>query len=162
MNKQLINLIAKATLLSAMVIVTSVASAQGQSLANRPRFDIPFDFAFGEKKLPAGRYTVGRAMESTGDITLSIADADGRSKAVALSMSVVKWRVESKALLVFHRYGDQYFLVQVWQAGATMGREFRRSKLEREVQQQLVSNLPGRKVVKEAEYQTVTVVAVVK
>ena len=35
--------------------------------------------------------------------------------------------------LVFHRYGDQYFLAEFWNLGSTTGYEFRRSKAEREI-----------------------------
>lgn len=137
MKTQLIKLIPKVALLSAMWMVMSVASVQAQSLSYKPRFDVPFDFTFGEKKLPAGKYAVGRALQGADDIMMSITDGGGRSKAIVLSNAVTKSRANTKASLVFHRYGDQYFLVQVWAAGATVGREFPKSKSEREVQKQL-------------------------
>ena len=152
-------LITRVTVLSAVLIVAAAASAQAQSLSTRARFNIPFDFAFGEKKLPAGKYSVGRALQSSDDVTLSIADNAGRAKALQLSNSVFKLRANTKALLVFHRYGDQYFLTQVWQAGATSGREFIQTKQERELQRQLADNSAGRKVVQNEKFQTVTIVA---
>jgi len=97
---------------------------------------VPFDFAFGEKKLPAGNYAIGRAMQSSDDIMMSITDGKGRAKAVVLSNAAIRSYAVKKNLLVFHRYGDQYFLVQVWAAGAETGRQFPTSKLEREVQKQ--------------------------
>jgi hypothetical protein len=136
MNTQLIKLISKVTLLGAVMILTSVASVKAQTLADRPRFTIPFDFVFGEKQLPAGKYSIGRAMPNSGDIMLTIADRDGRSKAVVLSNAAVKSSPNTRATLVFHRYGDQYFLAQVWPAGAVHGREFPRTKLERELRKQ--------------------------
>jgi hypothetical protein len=152
-------LIANATLLSAILIVASAASAQGQSLATRARFNIPFDFAFGEKKLPAGQYSVGRSVQSTDDVTLSIQDRAGRSKAVQLSNAVFTYRANTRAVLVFHRYGDQYFLSQVWQAGSTTGRQFPVSKKERELYRQLASNSSRDKVAENVKYQTVTIAA---
>lgn len=152
-------LIASVTLLSAVLIAASAVPAQGQSLANRARFNVPFDFTFGEKQLPAGQYSVGRTLQSTDDITLTIADRDGRAKAVQLSQAVVKMHINQRALLVFHRYGDQYFLSQVWQAGSSTGRQFPVSKKERELYRQQVRNSPGDKVVQNAKYQTVTVAA---
>jgi hypothetical protein len=120
-----------------MLILTSVGSSQAQSASYRPRFDVPFDFTFGEKKLPAGKYSVGRATQGADDIAMSISDGEGRSKAIVLSNAVLKPRASTKSTLVFHRYGEQYFLVQVWAAGATIGRQFPESKSEREVQKQL-------------------------
>jgi hypothetical protein len=136
MKTQLIKLIPRIALLSALLILTTAGSAHAQSLANRPRFDIPFDFAFGEKKLPAGKYTIGRALRNSDDIVMSISDDNGRSTAMLLSNAVTKLDGVKNSTLVFHRYGDQYFLVQVWAAGAVTGREFPTSKLERDIKKQ--------------------------
>ena len=136
MKTQLIKLIVKATLLGAMMILPLGASAQAQSLADRPRFNIPFDFAFGGKQLPAGEYSFVRALATSGDIMLSLTDRNGRSKVIVLSHATMRLRPTSKASLVFHRYGDQYFLAQVWPAGAEIGREFSKSKSERDIQAQ--------------------------
>ena len=35
--------------------------------------------------------------------------------------------------LVFNRYGDQYFLSKIWTRSSDTGREFSKSRLEREV-----------------------------
>jgi len=136
MKTQLIKFIPKIALLSALLILTAAGSVNAQSLANRHRFTIPFDFAFGETKLPAGKYAVGRALQSSDDIMISITDENGRSKAIVLSNALTKLLSVKRDTLVFHRYGDQYFLVQVWAAGAATGREFPASKLEREVRKQ--------------------------
>lgn len=153
------NLILRVTLLSAMLLLTAAASAQGQSLANRARFNVPFDFSFGEKKLPAGQYSIGRALNSSDDITLSVADRDGRSKGFQLSNAVITSQAKTRAVLVFHRYGDEYFLAQVWQAGATTGRQFHVSKKERELYRQLAGNSSGDKVSQNVKYQIVTIAA---
>jgi hypothetical protein len=136
MKTQLIKFIPRIALLSALLIVAFAASAHAQSLSNRPRFTIPFDFTFGETKLPAGKYAIGRALQSSDDIMISITDNNGHSKAIVLSNAITKLRAVKKDTLVFHRYGDQYFLAQVWAAGAASGREFPASKLEREVRKQ--------------------------
>jgi hypothetical protein len=136
MKIQVIKLIPRIALLSALVILASAASADAQSLANRARFTIPFDFAFGERKLPAGKYAIGRAAQSSNDIMMSLTDDNGHSKAIVLSNAVMKLDSVKNNTLVFHRYGDQYFLFQVWAAGAETGREFPTSKLEREMKKQ--------------------------
>src|SRR5215213_5085764 len=89
-------LIIKVTLLSAMLVMTAAASVQAQSLAYRARFDIPFDFAFGKKTLPAGQYSIGRALSSSDDVTLAIADRDGRSQALQLSNAAFKLHPDSR------------------------------------------------------------------
>lgn len=158
-----INLIPKIILLSAIVLLASVASTQAQSLGgNRIRANIPFDFNISEKKLPAGEYSVGRAINHSDDLLVSISDREGRSKAIRLSNAVVRSRPNGKGLLVFHRYGDQYFLFQVWPAGATVGREFQKSKSEREVQKQLARNSARGGVAENVTFETVTIVGVLQ
>jgi hypothetical protein len=159
MKTQLVKLIPKVALLSAMLLFTSAASTQAQSLSNRPRFNIPFDFVFGEKKFAAGKYSVGRALQGSDDTMMSVIDQDGRSKAILLSNAVIKTRANTRALLVFRRYGDQYFLVQVWAANSLSGREFPKSKSERDVQKQLASNGSAGKVAVTTKADTVIVTA---
>ena len=155
MKIQIVNVLTKVSLLSAMLLVTCVASAQGQSLANRITANIPFDFSVGEKKLPAGRYSVSRVNQTSGDAVLSVADDDGNAKVIRLTNPTERLRPISKATLVFHHYGDQYFLFQVWPAGATTGRQLPRSRSEREIQRNLAGNLSQGKMV-----ETVTIAGV--
>src|SRR5688500_19663800 len=114
MNTQLINLIPKIIVLSAIVLLVSVAPTQAQSPGSRIRVNIPFDFNVSEKKLPAGEYSVGRAVQWSDDLAVSVNHVNGHSKAIRLSNAVYRSRPNGKALLVFHRYADQYFLFQVW------------------------------------------------
>ena len=157
MKTQLINLITKVTLLSAMLLVTLVASAQGQSMAYKVKANIPFDFTVGEKKLAAGEYSIGRALRSD-DIVLSIADVDGHTKAIRLTNAALTLLPKEKSSLVFHRYGDQYFLFQVWRAGESAGREFLVSASER-AQRQLTKNSG---VAQNMQCETVTIAAVLQ
>ena len=42
-------------------------------------------------------------------------------------------QTQEETKLVFHRYGDQYFLSQIWTVGANSGRELLMPRLEREL-----------------------------
>ena len=139
MKIQLVNVLKKASLLCAILLVTVIASAEGQTLGPRVRVNIPFDFSIGETKLPSGKYSVGRARQNSDDVVISVEDERGRAKALRMSMPVLARDTTSKAKLVFHRYGDQYFLYQIWPAGATTGRQFLKSHSEREILQTLAS-----------------------
>jgi hypothetical protein len=125
-----------------MLVVTSVASTQGQSLAYRIKVEIPFDFSVGDKKLPAGTYSVSRVSQTSGDNVIAITGDDGRSKVIRLSNSAQRLNATDQATLVFHHSGDQYFLFQVWPAGATIGRQFPKSRSEREIRKDLAGNSP--------------------
>jgi len=159
---QFVNIITKVGLLSAMLLVTSVASAQGQSLTNRIKANIPFDFNVGEKKLPAGTYTFGRASQNSDDTVLAITDDNARPKAIRLSYSAQRLHTRDKATLVFHHLGDQYFLFQVWPAGGTIGRQFPKSRSEREVQRSLATNSSKGKTTTTVGAETVTIVGVLQ
>jgi len=140
MKLQLVNVLKKVGLLCAIVLATFVTSAQSQSLSNRVTAQIPFDFTIGNKKLPAGKYSVGRNRQSSDDVVVSVDDKDGHLKAIHTSMAAANLDITETAKLVFHRYGDQYFLYQVWPAGSSTGRQFPKSRSEREAERNLAAN----------------------
>jgi len=121
-------------LLSVVAMIVMVGSTQAQSLGNRIRINIPFEFSVGDKKLPAGEYSIGRALPSSGDTVLLISSVNEKDSVFPLTNSAQSLDPKDADTLVFHRYGDQYFLFQVWPAGATYGRAVVRSRSEREAQ----------------------------
>lgn len=141
MKIHIVKIITKVSLLTAMLVVTSAASTQAQSLAYGIKARIPFDFSVGDKKLPAGKYSVSRVSQTSGDTVIAITGDDGRSNAIRLSNSAQRFHATDRATLVFHHSGDQYFLFQVWPAGATTGRQFPRSRTELEIQNSLTGKL---------------------
>lgn len=162
MRIQLVNnILTKIGLLSAMVLVTAVTSAQGQSLQNRMRANIPFDFSVAERQIQPGRYSIGRLTQNADDSILSIIDANGRSKAIRSSIPVQRPSSNNKGTLVFHRYGDRYFLFQVWPAGESTGRQFFKSRSEREIERSLAGGSLSKKTT-EAPVETVTIVGVLQ
>jgi hypothetical protein len=62
--------------------------------------------------------------------------------------------------LVFHRYGDDYFLYEIWPAGATTGRELVQSHREKEVQRKLREDVGA--ALKTPRPQTITIVVNVR
>jgi len=52
----------------------------------------------------------------------------------------------NKTKLVFNRYGDKYFLSQVWIAGETRRRELPKSSREKEVAKDMAHNLTRERV----------------
>lgn len=110
----------------AALLVTSTAlgqSNQGDTIA-----DIPFAFSVANHTLPAGRYTVTRL----GETTLRISSPHNQST-VVLTHAVEGKAPESKGKVVFHRYGDAYFLSEVWVAPNGAGRKVFESRAEEEL-----------------------------
>jgi hypothetical protein len=113
---------------------------------------VPFDFVAGEKRLPAGRYTVQR-ISSDAETALLIRSEDGRSSAVILTNTGEPQ--PRTAELVFRRRGERYFLAEVSMPGAASVRELRKSAAERRLERELAEQKGG-------ESKTVTVVGSVQ
>jgi len=96
------------------------------------RANIPFDFTVANKKFPAGEYFISRPQPSSGDVVLLVSSADGNRNTFRLTSGVWTSAPKESDTLIFHQYGDQYFLSQVWPAGASLGRELLESRAERE------------------------------
>ena len=118
-------------LLMMVAMFAATASAQGQSLSDHIRAKIPFDFVVGDKKLPAGEYSIGNA-ETTSNIVMAISNRNGAANTLTIPVQMTTPTDTTK--LIFHRYADQYFLFQVWQAGCTMGRALPKSRAERDIE----------------------------
>ncbi len=110
--------------------VTLAVAAVYASPAGRLRANIPFDFSVGNETLPAGVYTVAPLTMSG---VLRIQRKDGREAVMIHTHGVQARRVQDQTKLVFRRYGDQYFLAQVWTEGDSNGRELGKSRAEREL-----------------------------
>ncbi len=118
MKKQLFAGIGAAIVAALMMILSVPAGAADV------RCDIPFSFQVNGATLPPGTYNV-----STEQSALMIRGAT--RGAVALG-NLVESRQDTSPKLVFHKYGDEYFLRQVW-SGGTSGRELPRPRREREL-----------------------------
>ena len=146
---------AKVGLLAVITIIAVSASAKAQSLDNRLTANIPFDFSVADKKLPAGKYWVSRARQGNGDQIVQIESADGQASISRLTIPVITLNPMNKGSLVFHRYGDEYFLSEIWPAGGQTGRELPKSRTERELARKAQDNQIA--AMKGPEVETVTI-----
>lgn len=142
----------------AVALVSAVTSANAQSQSSAVRANIPFDFMVGSKALPAGQY-ICRRVTDTNDAMLQITSVDGHESAVRLTQSAGTTAQQTTARLVFHGYGDRYFLTQVWTSGTT-GRELLKSKAERAIEREVAKNpSPSETAQKASASETVTIIA---
>ena len=140
--------------LMALFLVLTALSAQAQSRGTMEA-QIPFDFIAGETHLPAGTYSIKQI--SRGDEkAMLVRSQDAQAAAVVITGAVQSSAEHNRARLIFHKYGEQYFLSQVWDSEGRAGRELFTSKAER----QLVKEQKAAK--REAKPQTVEVAAHVK
>ncbi|HEX8116006.1 MAG TPA: hypothetical protein VF521_01925 [Pyrinomonadaceae bacterium] len=123
--------------LAAALMLTAGAGAQ---ILRGVVVRVPFDFVAGEKRMPAGRYTV-RRVRSDAETTLVIRGEDGRTAAVFLTNT---GEPEPRgAALVFRRHGDSYFLAEVSMPGAASVRELPESGAERRLERELAEQKGG-------------------
>lgn len=123
-------------IIGALVVTTLFAfsTARAQS-ASRSVADIPFAFSAGNQKLPAGKYVI----TATDAKIQRLRSVDGRYSTV-LQMQAVRGKVQESGRLVFHRYGDLYFLAQTWTPADDTGLEAAKSRAERAAERELVGS----------------------
>ncbi len=114
--------------------------------------DIPFDFSAANRTLPAGEYTV-KAGTSAGSIV--VRNDKGEGAVIVLAQPTHPKGEAKQAMLVFRRYGNQYFLAKVIHADGSEGREITMSKTERRLIKGSDRNLARNNV----EPEVVTVIA---
>ena len=90
---------------------------------------VPFDFMAGNHQFPAGEYSI-KSDASAGTVLIR-SEGEGPA-AFIITYPAGENKDQVRARLVFNRYGDHYFLSQVWPAGVA-GRGFSKSRQEVEV-----------------------------
>jgi len=116
------------TLLGLSLMLATV-SAYGQTV--RVNANIPFNFSVTGATLPAGAYTI-QSLTSDGRV-LSIRDSDMRAQGMVFAIPCESLNGVKQTKLVFHRYGDRYFLTQIWVAGRNSGHQIPKSRRETEM-----------------------------
>jgi hypothetical protein len=161
MKRELVKGFTMLMLIAVLALAATVASAATDASAsqqsdNRVVADIPFEFSVGYKTMPAGKYSV-RTVTTAGD-ALMIQSADGKSSALRLSEATERAKNKSHARLVFHKYGERYFLAEVWNGADRSGRQLLKSQEERAIERELAS-ISSASATAQNTYETVEVVA---
>lgn len=108
----------------AMLLSVVALSAPAPVAAADIRAQVPFSFTIAKKVLPAGAYTV-----SNNDGTLLVRGFN--SGALTLTTRTQS-AASTSPKLVFHRYGDEYILREVWMGGGS-GHKLPETRREREL-----------------------------
>ena len=80
---------------------------------------IPFNFSVGNSSLPAGDYSISTVLPER---MIRIDSADGQHSVILKTLPNYASSPSGNSRLVFNRYGEEYFLAQVWVAGENVGR----------------------------------------
>jgi hypothetical protein len=125
MKRQLLVLIALATLATALT-----TNAFGQA-GKRVAANVTFDFQIGDRTFPAGEYWIGSLSRQSDNILRirSIGDAN-RNEIILANHSREGKRQTPR--LVFHKYGENYFLSNIFLDTEQWGYSIRPSRRQRE------------------------------
>ena len=117
----------------AMLVLCSGAQAQSVvMLAN-----IPFEFQMGSKQMPAGDYVIHYAPH-----LVTLQQGHGGTAATALTTSTSRAKAPETGILQFNRYGDAYFLSNIWTPYSGDGASFFKSPREKELARQISHGQP--------------------
>jgi hypothetical protein len=123
------NIATIALFLAATFIAAGPAPAQDHLL----KATVPFNFTVGGRELPSGSYTIGSDM--TSPYVVAIRNWDKRVAIVSLGQPNQS-NPGYDSVLVFHKYGNQYFLSDIRSEGASINMHFRVSKAEKRARAQ--------------------------
>ena len=124
MKKQILRMAMAIGFSAALGSALLIAQSSGAGVA-----EVPFDFQILNQTLEAGTYAV---VQTNASSVLMLRNQD-TGNSIAIMAGVNKSGKAGDARLVFNRYGDRYFLSQVWFAGDEIGHGLMPGKLEREV-----------------------------
>ena len=122
------------TILGALLVMTA-ATANAQSERTEVTY-VPFNFVVGKKTLPAGEYVVRPNRAGSNDVWL-VQSKDGDTSALVTTTVIQSGKTPKRTKLVFNKYGDQYFLSQIWFDGSKSGRELVKRHKERELEKNI-------------------------
>jgi hypothetical protein len=101
--------------------------------------DLPFAFQVNNKQLPAGKYQV---KAEAGHAVVLLRGVDCKQAVLSLTTPIDSKKTRGDSTLVFSRYGDRYFLSQIWVGGSNSGRGLPTSAAEREVARSWAMSAP--------------------
>ena len=158
MRRQILKGVTTLMIAATLVFVAGVATANGQS-GNRLTAQVPFEFIVGDAILASGQYDI-HAITDAGDV-VQIKNARAKGAAMRLTGPTEQQKSKTYARLVFHRYGNRYFLSQVWMNGERVGRELSKSKQERAIERELAA-IPSKGDLASGSYEVVEIAAMAR
>jgi hypothetical protein len=119
----------KTTLILSLFFMLVAGSVSAQSNSHI-RVNIPFDFAAGKTQLKAGEYIVRSSSES---ILVFRRIHDRTDTFVFAPTKLQRPDTNLSGKLVFHRYGNEYFLAEAWTNRNTFGSRVNKTGAEQQL-----------------------------
>ena len=129
----------RAALICSLLTVVAAATAYAQLPGTAVRATIPFDFSVRGKTLPAGDYEIRRITDEPGGLIISNLN-DRHERMVFETAAVQANKIQNRGEIIFERYGDSYFMSEIFAGGLQNGRELYPSREERRLRNESASN----------------------
>jgi len=115
------------TLITLALIVTALSSAYAQKTS--ATVNIPFTFTVDDVRMPAGEYIIS----STSERVVTLQHVGGPEAKTTMTNNGSATKSDGRAKLVFHKYGNAYFLAAAWMPSSDHARELYASANEIQV-----------------------------
>ena len=99
--------------------------------------NIPFQFHAGDAKLPAGEYRI-HVLDNSDLALMEIVSADGSTSALFQVRESDANSAPAKNELIFNKYGNRYFLAELFEEGNATGSQVAESRYEKVVSHEAV------------------------
>lgn len=150
MKKQMIRVLTMFGFLMSLTAATAFAQTKPAVKVN-----IPFQFSVANRTLPAGEYTLTE--RSGAGQAVIVRNNENHAVVFAMTRSASVKEEANKPMLVFRRYGNQYFLAQVVGGGGTDAQELIQTRAER----QAIKDMSNRNLAQaDAKPELVTIAAI--
>lgn len=125
LHSKMLRVVLGCALMAIATVSTTIAYAQSHVVQAK----IPFAFHYGSQRMAAGIYQL--EIQSSGHVIL----LRGRSASgFVLANPETATRATGTGKLVFNRYGDQYFLHEIWPNGSAIGERCVKTRQEKEAE----------------------------
>jgi len=121
----------KVLAMAGAVLLSIVAAGECLAQSRSLEVIVPFSFEVGNKTLPAGSYRVEAVPTGAGSIEVLCSSSGDMRQTISTTTTTTESGSSAPAL-VFHRYGNRYFLAQI-RTGDGHAREVFPSRQEKEL-----------------------------
>ena len=119
-----------AVTLGSLLLTAAAAFAQINTVRAEITVAIPFAFRAGDTMLPAGQYEI----RSEAGKNVLLIRCPERNASILVPTSDTRYaQPQERGRLMFHQYGENYFLAEAWAPGTSHGRTLQESEPEREL-----------------------------
>lgn len=122
-----------------LLALTAAANVYAQLPGTVQRATIPFNFTVKGRIFTAGVYELKSVMDSPHALEISNTK-NNNEHAILLTVDVKAAKIPNQGAMVFHKYGDRYFLSEVWAGGEQTGSEVAPTREERSLMNEMASN----------------------